>query len=150
MEEPLKYFQPDISELLEGYEFEYQEYDEDKDEFKDNWIKSRFDSRSGLGHDLTHQFLDGKVRCKFLTKEQIEAEGWKFIHSSSWETGDLIGFEKDDWIISYNLKTKVINIRFKDTSIWNREAYGPLTYSYIGPCKDINIFRQICKLYNIC
>ena len=77
MENNIKYYTPKIEDLFEGYEFEYQEYDEEKDEYTDNWIKSGFDSRAGLGHDLTHAFNEGRVRVSFLTVEQLIENGWK-------------------------------------------------------------------------
>jgi len=133
----MEYFTPSIEDIRVGYECEMRQ--------RNIWEFYRIQ-----WNDCLSDFVDmDGIRVPYLTKEQIENEGWKFIHSSSWETGDLIGFEKDDWIISYNLKTKVMTISFKYASAWNIEIYGPLIYSYRGPCKDINTFRQICKLYNI-
>lgn len=76
MENNIKYYTPKIEDLFEGYEFEYQEYDEEKDEYVDNWIKSGFDSRAGLGHDLTHVFNEGRVRVPYLRKERLLLDGW--------------------------------------------------------------------------
>jgi hypothetical protein len=97
MENKLEHYIPKIEDLFEGYEFEYQEYDYEKDEYIDNWIKGGFDSTGGLGHDLTHTFNEGRVRVPYLTKEQIVAEGWVY-------TGEVKGpwynestFEKKDF-----------------------------------------------------
>src|ERR1044072_6034361 len=85
MEQNNKYYIPKIEDLFEGYEFEYQYYDVQKDEYIDLWINTVFDSRSGLGHDLTHQFNEGTVRVLYLTKQQIEKEGWVHIGGFFWE-----------------------------------------------------------------
>lgn len=127
------YFIPKIEDLKENYQFEYQEYDEELDIFKDNWIKTNFDSREGLGHDLTYQFQSENVRCEFLTKEQIENEGWKFTQ----QIGNTLFFKKKDFELTFN--DNYINI----------DNFGEYDLGYWGNCKDINTFRYICKLLEI-
>lgn len=139
-----KYYIPEISELREGYEFEYQEYDEEKDQFKENWIKSKFDSRDGLDYDLAHQFADGSVRCKFLTIEQIEAEGWIKVNANSFVITSMKS-DKFDSNVEYSLTfnrprlTPYINIDGADTD----------SSCYRGMCKSINEMRTIMKLLRI-
>jgi hypothetical protein len=76
MQEEIKYYTAKESDFQEGLEFEYNEYDEEKDEFTGNWIKSYFDLRCGLGHDMTHFLHDGQIRIKCLDKKDIEDLGW--------------------------------------------------------------------------
>jgi len=72
-----KYYVPSESELHEGLEFEYLFYDEDLDEYVEGkWIKTRFDYRSGLGHDLSHQFDEQTVRVKLLDHNDIAEFGF--------------------------------------------------------------------------
>jgi hypothetical protein len=127
------YFIPKIEDLKENYQFEYQEYDEELDIFKDNWIKTNFDSREGLGHDLTYQFQSENVRCEFLTKEQIENESWKFTE----QINNKLYFKKGAFVLTFEDDyINIDNTKGQDIGYW-------------GKCKDINTFRYICKLLEI-
>jgi len=136
------YFIPKIEDLKENYQFEYQEYDEELDIFKDNWIKTNFDSREGLGHDLTYQFQSENVRCEFLTKEQIKAEGWKEIFNRHDGFGKYSYFQKGTTHITFQEKEHLIEIH-------NDEDYDEHKTWYNGKCRCINEFRTICKLLEI-
>lgn len=127
------YFIPKIEDLKENYQFEYQEYDEELDIFKDNWIKTNFDSREGLGHDLTYQFQSENVRCEFLTKEQIENESWKFTE----QINNKLYFKKGAFVLT-----------FEDDYI-NIDNTKGMDIGYWGKCKDINTFRYLIKLLEI-
>jgi hypothetical protein len=132
------YFIPKIEDLKENYQFEYQEYDEELDIFKDNWIKTNFDSREGLGHDLTYQFQSENVRCEFLTKEQIKAEGWKEIFNRHDGFGKYSYFQKGTTHITFQEKEHLIEIH-------NDEDYDEHKTWYNGKCRCINEFRAIMK-----
>jgi hypothetical protein len=73
-----KYYTPEIYEFHDGFEYEYNEYNEEEDEFTGRWISTKFDSRCGLGHDQNHFLSDGQIRVKYLDKEDIEAEGFTY------------------------------------------------------------------------
>jgi hypothetical protein len=127
------YFIPKIEDLKENYQFEYQEYDEELDIFKDNWIKTNFDSREGLGHDLTYQFQSENVRCEFLTKEQIENEGWEFTE----QINNRLYFRKGAFVLTFEDDyINIDNTKGQDIGYW-------------GKCKDINTFKYIYKLLEI-
>jgi hypothetical protein len=127
------YFIPKIEDLKENYQFEYQEYDEELDIFKDNWIKTNFDSREGLGHDLTYQFQSENVRCEFLTKEQIENESWKFTE----QINNKLYFKKGAFVLTFEDDyINIDNTKGQDIGYW-------------GKCKDINTFRYLIKLLEI-
>lgn len=138
-----KYFVPKLEDLREGYVYEYQEYDEEIDNYIDKWNKSIFDSRNGLGHDLEHTFREGKVRVPYLSKEQIEAEGWIPITE-----GNIDQWYRDDKHLAlklyYNLGPKQDKIIIR---IWQEISHG--NQLFLGECKCINTFRYICKLIGI-
>ncbi len=75
---------------------------------------------------------------KYLTKEQIEAEGWKFDRN---QDDDAISFEK-------KIKNKFYMLHFypmKNQIIINDINSESLPLN----CKDINTFKKICKLLGI-
>jgi hypothetical protein len=131
-----KYFTPDIEDLCIGYECEinntYGKWESITITFTN--------SNSFYKTDLTEVCLlveDKYVRVPYLTKEQIEAEGWKF----DYNLGDFDYYikkvnDKEEYELEFCYKER-INI-----NIWKRTLYH-------GECKDINTFRKIIKLLNI-
>ena len=93
-----------------------------------------------------------RIRTPYLTKEQIEAEGW--IHTG----GKLLKeanqmFEKGNYFLVFNEKVKTINIILRDPSkeceiSWSVQM-SPEHFNFFCECKCINTFRTICKLLNI-
>lgn len=135
----IKYYTPKISDLFDGYEFEYQEYDEIKDDYNDNWIETTFDSRCGLGHDLTHQFSEGTVRCKYLTKEQIKKEGWIYSHLQA--PSEFGEYDTEEVFLR-----KGLNLHKDGKTI---KIYQDGEAIFQGIVVSINEFRYIMKLLNI-
>lgn len=148
MENP-NYFTPEMKDLFDGYEFEYQIYNEELDEYTDKWEKTKFDVRDGLGHGLVHQFYEGTIRCEYLTKEQIESEGWKY--EDVYRDGGTSIFTKGDWRLEFyatNKMTPSFKIGVSSNLHYSNEKTRDMG-SFYGECKDINTFRYICKLLNI-
>jgi len=136
-----KYFVPDISDIRVGYE--YERFD------GDNWVKYNFDSDSPVFYDmegwrfeLKHDIEEGVIRVPYLTKEQIEAEGWET--DPSWD--NPIEFWKEDYVIKI-YKEIGKNKEKQAIRIWHGVKDGQQLF--MGECKDINTFRYICKLLNI-
>lgn len=149
MEETIKYFQPDITDLRVGYECEVKWHT-----YGDgiNW-------RSYIVKAGDSILTTDNVRVPYLTKEQIEAEGWKPLEDKSPFTGKpfkwrkVIG-EKETGIFNqdhiytleyYGQGTNNLKIHLQWESSLNRFN----GYIFCGTCKDINTFRYICKLLNI-
>ena len=95
----------------------------------------------------------GFVRTSYLTREQIEAEGWKFKGKSVdlwWEKEG--SFDIGNWtsykvVMHYGMKGHIGN---QDTRLYiYAEDQGSEHRLFEGECKDINTFRYICKLLNI-
>jgi hypothetical protein len=128
-----KYFTPDIDDIHIGYELEVN-YN-----FKLNDIfhKKIIDSFEELSDIHSRMPGDCVIRIPYLTKEQIEAEGWKF----DYNLGDFDYYikkvnDKEEYELEFCYKER-INI-----NIWKRTLYH-------GECKDINTFRKLIKLLGI-
>jgi len=135
-----KYFTPDIEDIRIGYECEL--FLPIKDWFKpEKWKRFKI-SKNGYnrigpyGGDLSE--LDEvcnlvslyQARTPYLTKEQIEAEGW-------------IDGKKD------NYKLLASTVTYDDRIEYPLHIMkGDMTIFY-GDCKDINTFRYILKLLKI-
>lgn len=127
---PNKYFVPEISDLRIGYEMEGKIYDEDK------WIKIIINTADWAKHicnvDVTNDIYTlpkDIYRVPYLTKEQIEAEGWKYVNIDSCWTKNGMEF--------YFLDNHKINILRQPEFLFQ------------GECKSVNEFRFICKLLKI-
>ena len=131
-----KYFTPDIEDLCIGYECEYNFARAYTDEF--HFVKIGYKNvtpgEGGYTNELTdmiHLIDDGAaaIRVPYLTKEQIEAEGWVYVSMDMcWiKNGIELYFQKDNKI----------------------EILDQPNFLFQGECKDINTFRKIIKLLNI-
>lgn len=144
-----KYFTPDIEDIRVGYECEYY--------LGNSWhkhvVESLYTDRYGCGIFELEQYLqEGSLRVLYLTKEQIEAEGWDYnINYEALEDSefpDEMGFLKEmsdgktQYLLYYNPKTLKLRIE----KIYD---FAGLGWVFKGECKDINTFRWICKLLNV-
>ena len=125
-----KYFTPDITDIHVGYELEIRQ--------GNMWKSDKVQS-----NDCFCDFVDmDGYRVPYLTKEQIEAEGWEFIkHHAGTEHYD---FEKNGYslYVDFDFRGEVY------LKIYDGEQDNEFNY-FSGKCKDINIFRKICKLLEI-
>ena len=131
-----KYFTPDIEDIHIGYECELLmntnvsilNPTSNAPEFKPFiFEKNKI--------ELLIELYDS-IRVPYLTKEQIEAEGWKF----DYNLGDF-----DYYIKTVNNTEYELEFCYKERiniNIWKRTLYH-------GECKDINTFRKIIKLLEI-
>ena len=129
-----KYFTPDIEEMFVGCEFEMHDT-------WGNWKKLILTEELlknpliGLGSGNERVPWYWKIRVPYLTKEQIETEGW---------TKEKSYFIKNNIYLFFEDKFLVI------------DSGNPFSWEAIdseilfkGKCKDINTFRKICKLLEI-
>jgi hypothetical protein len=133
-----KYFTPDIEDFYVGYEFETKMYGED-----DTWVKCIYSKPTDelfCKDSDDNIWVNDSLRVPYLTKEQIEAEGW---------TDDTASFQKPELFLAYqNSSTwRKLVYRFSDNMLQIVEVDD--SYKYSGNCKDINTFRKIIKLLNI-
>jgi hypothetical protein len=83
------------------------------------------------------------VRVPYLTKEQIEAEGWTF---GGYQCNEDKIYDKNLYMLNYNEKTKQAILLIRDPASVPDYYLEP---SFRGECKDINTLRTICKLLGI-
>jgi hypothetical protein len=141
-----KYFTPDKEEIHIGYECEYcNNYGfEAFNQGEEEWIpiKIKLQEEDGAYTSEIEDILIGMddgyqpIRVAYLTKEQIEAEGWK--ESDTEGFFDKVDDPKDRWYINWYSSTHCLTIGDNENEV-----------DYTGPCKDINTFRTICKLLKI-
>jgi len=99
------------------------------------------------GHDETEanssKFLPLRTPC--LTKEQLEAEGWKQLILNDNEQALLL-FSKNGHDLriyeNYICRFSELIVGMGMMPSWDKVLFE-------GKCKDINTFRKICKLLEI-
>ncbi len=137
-----KYFIPKIEDIRVGYECEFYT--------GPHWTKMFIVDRNvQTSEQLDIRFTidslkDNEIRVPYLTKEQIEAEGWKTVVKSTLkqeETARGKHFLKGGF---YATLTETYSLEILYVA-----AVYPYQRFYYGDCKDINTFRYICKLLNI-
>lgn len=136
-----KYFTPDIEDLHIGYECE-----EHTPYSTDEWSKviiEDFGSESDFDLQRCRDFIFmDKIRVPYLTKEQIEAEGWKFIKKHPGT--ECCDFEMGKYYLDVDFDFREnIHLRIYDGEYENEFNY------FSGKCKDINTLRKIIKLLGI-
>ena len=129
-----KYFTPDIEDMSVGCEFEM-------DDTWGGWKKLTLTKELlvnpmvGLGSGNERSPWYHRIRVPYLTKEQIEAEGWKL--DSSPDSNEMHFIKKikksRHYLEFYPNTTEVIINKIN-------------TESLPFKCKDINTFRKIIKL----
>lgn len=162
-----KYFIPKIEDIFIGYEFETLLNLELGSSLQNGWNKYTIDLENNID-DLFIEIVDTikkkNIRTPYLTKEQIESEGWLFADIKNSDDTIFLSFYK---IIDDHIQLKLIydinNIDFETGDIIenvrklniekilfkNNEKFVG-TYLIQGiECKCINQFRLITKLLNI-
>lgn len=142
-EQENKYFTPNITDLRVGYNCEVK------------WDSRAFEKKVFNIEDIfiVNRVGLGNVRTPYITKEQIEDEGWDEI----WNNGR--SFKKSTGGYYCNLHMGKYNNEegerdqstFVDiTCIRESEIRdGRTERLFSGDCPSINEFRYICKLLNI-
>lgn len=138
-----KYFIPSIEDLHVGYECERNIGI--RPGLGEGWKHFVFESPEDIID--TYSFGHTPIRVPYLTKEQIEKEGWKE------ETGYYKTHEYSNSYATYfcafmdNHKIRISEYTKTDsTDLWRMQRRSIV---FEGECKDINTFRYICKLLNI-
>lgn len=125
-----EYYTPDLEDLFIGYECEVLE----PHKFKiDEDVKRKCSIMSGTHLSEIDNFYidDNSIRTPYLSKEDIEKEGFK-------EIEDRI-YQNDKATIQYSTTFLIIWLGIGELRI----------HKYAGECKSINEFRKICKWLNI-
>ena len=134
-----EYFTPDITDIRVGYEAEVA-YN-----LGAIWKPIILD-RESLYEYLDEDIFRNEIRVPYLTKKQIEAEGWKFVESNkaiNILTFKIIINDHSWYELDYFTDSKTLLIT--KYYIHGDEDLG----LYNGECKEINTFRYILKLLGI-
>jgi hypothetical protein len=126
----IKYFTPSIGDIRVGYECEFGGAMGATGQLWKSFVVDTSNIKAVI-RDIA------LIRVPYLTKEQIEAEGWESY---------LNGYKKGSmYCLPHVLRTDsntIHNITF--------HTIEPSVHIYFfGQCKDINTFRYICKLLSI-
>lgn len=153
-----KYFTPEIEDIRVGYEMYAPLLDESGKETgqlvkiiidSPNWANEICDI--SVNYDVLKDYKLGDVwKVSYLTKEQIEAEGWEYINTIRyWNAPSKIKglcFRKNNHLLSFNPYNNNISIIPVDPS--KEQEYWEQV-RYVGKCPSINEFRTILKLLEI-
>lgn len=154
-----KYFTPDIEDIRVGYECEYMSPSL-------GWIKLIVadyhfktnipEGYNGISIFNISEYLkqENWIRVPYLTKEQIEAEGWKPVDLKGFAYRYGVpsfrhGFTKGNFIAVLDTRKYHIEISAADVTLIDFLPEFPEMFRVTIPCKDINTFRYICKLLGI-
>ena len=139
-----KYFTPDMEDFHIGYECEIST--------PTIWKSGKFPEILELNSELDEFGKDSLMkaahailRVPYLTKEQIEAEGWKENVLNNNEKALLL-FLKNGYELrmykNYICRFSILIVEAGIIPNWDKVLFE-------GKCKDINTFRKICKLLEI-
>ena len=131
-----KYFTPEMQDFYLNYEFELQTNKGWKKGIFPNLIEEESDN-FGLvekyKQDIFMKLAHAITRVPFLTKEQIENEGWEFTE----QINNRLYFRKGAFVLTFEDDyINIDNTKGQDIGYW-------------GKCKDINTFRYLIKLLEI-
>jgi len=134
-----KYYIPDIGDLHIGYEGEInwnRAYETSFIPFKIRIQDEDFAYTDEIS-DIINAVDDGyaEIRTSYLTKEQIEAEGWKK------------QYKKGTWRVYQKYPIHIVLMY--DEEKHELSIDNDFMILYQGECKSINEFRYICKLLKI-
>lgn len=149
-----KYFFPENEEIYLGYECEvFQLRGKDEDgEHRNKWyphvVELEIDDYSDLYSTIMLSSEYRPLRTPYLTKEQLEAEGW-------YKVDDNFPIQKFkhpvqvDVEVIYNYNDHYLFITIPGIIMFVQPNIKYKANIFSGYCKDINTFRKICKLLKI-
>lgn len=144
-----KYYTPDLEDLFVGYECEIDEPVFDNTEDYMEWVEIDIDE----DFNFQDYYNCKRIRTPYLTKEQIENEGFvgifiKFRNTT--KENYILGFSKkfEDFILCIHLDTKhnILKI-IKETRVLidELEEINEDTL-FKGKVKSINEFKKVIKM----
>jgi len=113
-----EYYTPDDEDIRIGYEYDL--------------LNSKIIIEDRYDLDIA---FDQPIRTSYLTKEQIEAEGWKK------------QYKKGTWRVYQKYPIHIVLMY--DEEKHELSIDNDFMILYQGECKSINEFRYICKLLKI-
>lgn len=150
-QKPFKYYEPEIEDLRIGDEVHIKDCGNYSNcegcdfsatvsgimSYPNIWVISKNTQQE-------YELYPQQIRVAYLTKEQIEAEGWEAAreHPTAHFKKDI---NKDSYFsLTLNADNQIVITKsFIDGWAWKWSPF------YSGECRDINTFRYLCKLLNI-
>jgi hypothetical protein len=145
-----KYYVPDREDFKEGFEYEklYNTYSPPDFKLTDSkWFKQVFDDfTSEENYLFNRDFESNSIRVPFLTKEDIEKEGWVFSGIITTPNGGIINHQLNNFKYRtfYNYNSKILEVYEVIKDVYQKDLM-----IFRGICRCINDFKTICKLLNI-
>lgn len=156
-----QYYIPKIEDIRVGYECEVKVPTTDAFEH-DTWKSFILENRSSKwGGDCSeldeviNKIRLGQTRTPYLTKKQIEAEGWESLDLSkgfAYRNGVpdyRAGFRKGNFFLTLDTRKPHVEIWAADVTLIDWLPEFPESFRVNIPCPSINEFRQISKLLGI-
>lgn len=135
-----QYFTPSIEDIRVGYKCEIWWNENMLPENKWCEVKALTGDTEDFDiYDFTSRIEKNEIRVPYLTKEQIEKEGWEPERSKPARL-----WKKGEYGLIYGNPLVIFQLSDRDPS-WQPREYT----LFRGTCKDINTFRYICKLLRI-
>lgn len=158
-----EYYIPEIEDLFVGYECEkliVLTEETDKNVYKSNWVSHTITSVDFSNIDTPSYeamvFRLINVRTPYLTKEQIEKEGWEVTNEGVDSCGNEIFFKEyknklNIFNVKYYLEFTHCNGNFGIRLYMQKSLFDDsvISHLYCGNCPSINEFKKICKLLEI-
>lgn len=144
-----KYFIPRIEDIHSGYEYQVKRKNGDWETIKE--FSNDYDYEDNPHYELMKDIEKGLIRVPYITKEQIEQEGWINTLHEIKVAGDFkrIAFIKDNYfLILDTFRDPYIQITFIDPSKDYR-FMTPENFQCTIPCRDINTLKFIQSLLEI-
>ena len=132
-----KYYTPSIEDIRVGYEYESLQKQQDGSE---KWVPQKIVRRYDLEGDWENWLYYGIVKTPYLTKEQIEAEGWKIENvliqddddNDMFSTGFVKDIDENHWYELFFQGDK-ISIQYTASNVYKKAYADPVsTYSIPG------------------
>lgn len=131
------YYTPELTDLRIGYECEANIT---VFKVKEAWIPCTL---RGVGPEVIEYHKQGVYRTRYLSKQDIEDQGWEFI---THVTSRTKRFKKNNWMLLYNFESQRLRI-IKD---WDKDKEPIIIIqNFDGICPSINELRTIEKLLEI-
>lgn len=140
---------PDLSELFVGYKCMRCMYSSHVDGSPGKRYCEQILSLESLKSLDKERLSDGMwhdIRTMYLTKCQLEEDGWVSSDSQKYEKcGEAYMHTKDGWYLEFNATSDDPNKRKINLGTSPFGVYQVGYKGYHGPCKSINEFRKIFK-----
>lgn len=131
-----KYYTPDIEDIRVGYECELKKFNE--------WVPWTIVVMDNIDGIIYAASVDAPttIRVPYLTKKQIEADGWKIVESAGLACPGMyfiyLPYTKGNYILWHGVNNRLYIAKYYDELNHNYCVYN-------GSCPSINEFRYITK-----